>query len=154
MSEYKRDHGDIDYRRVYLFTDDETQEFTPFSSDNQRIVYADRGEVLEVRNINGETKLFYNPENVKDIVYGVRSNSRDKRDGQERQDIWISSPESEKTCARIWLRERVGSPVEYKLPNNVIQEEGCMIISVPNGKKDIVLVGDKYFNKAYRLVRA
>lgn len=144
MGSYKRNPGDLKYRRVYLFADGELPEYEPFTSEVQLVSYEDHGVVLEILKENGKSELFYD-KNVKDIVYGYSF------DGKE---IWINALEAEQVCARLWLCREHGFQTRYKLPIRLDRSDDLVKIRVPGGTNGVILVGDKYFDKAYRLIKS
>jgi hypothetical protein len=141
---YQRAPGDKKYRRVYLFGNGDVPEYEPFSSEFQVVECENKGVVLEILKEDGTSELYYES-NIKDIVYGC------SLDGKG---IWVNASESDKICARLWMRKEHGAQTRYKLPDGVTKVDGIIKFSTQGGNNGVILEGDKYFEKAYRLIRS
>lgn len=133
--QYTRRPNDVQFRRVLLTKSDEP-EFENFTSDSQMINYSDN-TVLEIRQSDGRTRLEYGSTEKKTANYH-------KHGGQ----ICLSSSVP---TARLWIRDNAGG-VEYKVPTGLPSgTDGNIRFLLPESGNDVVLIGDKYFCKAYDL---
>lgn len=135
--EYIRKAGDKAYRKINLFSTN-VPNYTNFSHDQQKItINAD--QVLEVKSDSGE-HIFCDRARPEDIYYGVHG----------RDQVWISCTVNPDVCARIWLQG--SGDMRYKLPKTLVPANNKVWITVPDASSGVMLVGDKYFNTAFRLI--
>ena len=140
---YNRAPDDLMFRKVFLFGDGSVPEYERFTSEGQRIQYEDSGYILEVLKSDGHSELIYERP-IRNVAYGCIFN--------DPKSFWVNSSESDFICARLWLCKE-GYSTQYKLPARLVRKNNLLTICVPGGTQGAFLVGDKYFNMAYRLVR-
>lgn len=147
MAQHTRRSGDKAYRRVSLFARD-TGAFEPFQTAGESVRYNEDEQVLEIKTEDGTVECFTGNRVPVDIYYGVTG-----------KQVWLSYAQEPglaiRCAARLWLRSASGTGVEYKVPSDLKLEGGTCRFDVPGGTTaDIELVGDKYFDMAFRLVRS
>ena len=130
---YLKKGNDVSFRNVSL-TAEKEPAFTNFTSSNEN---PRPNCVLEIRKADGTTVIEYEGER---IAVGVT-----------RKDKCILLPKFLPT-ARLWVRERNGSGIAYKVPRDLEIQDESQVFEIPAGSKEVEVFGDKYFSAVYDLI--
>lgn len=130
---YNRQANDVKYRIVSL-RDSKVPKFVDFKEDS--VSYDADSCVIEVMDSNNRCTVEYGQDPLPVTVH---------RNGQN---LFFSD---KLPTERLWARNKDGSGIAYKVPNNLKVIDGQAYLMIPAGVSKVELFGDRYLSKAYLL---